>query len=130
MARPQPSDLSAEQVLQGAFDDAIGSLRVVADLSSDIETVPNKFSITDHSVHLGVNSVKILDANLNRSFLFIQNTSRNPIWLDFNQHASAGFPSMQLNAGAILIMESNSITIDSIYAIANTTNVPLVVKEG
>ncbi len=99
-------------------------------VEGSIQALPNRFSITDYSQNISTSSVKILDSNLIRSFLFIQNSSKYKIWLEFNQNAQAGFPSMQLNANQILFMESSSITTDSIYAIGEVANQPLIIKEG
>lgn len=95
-----------------------------------IQANPNRFSISDFSQLISTTSIQILSSNVNRSFLFIQNSSKNKVWLDFNQNASQGFPSMQLLPGQILFMESTSITIDSIFAISEAINVPLIIKEG
>lgn len=126
--------LDANQVIKRVFDDVTGRLRVqtLLDIPDDltVEATPTRFVINDYSDHIGTESVQILPANSIRSFLFIQNSSKNKIWLDFDQSASAGFPSMQLNSNQILFMESSSITTSSIHAISEIENTPLVVKEG
>lgn len=124
--------LDANQVLKQVFVGATNSLRTTATFDGNlaVQTTPNRFPILDYSQHIPTSSIKILEMNPLRNFLFIQNSSNKKIWLDFNQDAAAGFPSMQLNSNQILFMESSSITIDSIYAIAEENNSPLIIKEG
>lgn len=129
------SELDQQQILQNCYDKETKRLRVLSDLeivseNLEIPISPNKFSVSDFSQYIGTTSTQILGVNPNRSFLCIQNSSNKKVWIEFNSPAVVGFPSMVLNPNQTLFQESMSIMVDSIYAISDSENVPLIIKEG
>jgi hypothetical protein len=118
------SQLDFQQILQTIFDPASGRIGT----NSTVET--HKFTIKDKSRLVTTENQLVLDENEERHYLLIQNAGKKRIWINFDEPATPGFPSVLLPAQATLIYEDNNLYVGSVNAIGDDDNIPLIIKEG
>ena len=93
--------------------------------SATVQAVNHSTTIT-----LGGTAQDLMDANIGRRYLFIQNISTGDLWINFGVTAVADQPSIKIPAGASFVMEGTVVFGDLISIIGATTGQKFVAKEG
>ncbi len=88
--------------------------------------------LTDRSGQIGVGSVaqSVMDANVNRKYMFIENVSDADLWINFNTDANEDQPSLKIVASGSFVMESTFISTDSVSIIGAMVSQSYTAKEA
>lgn len=110
-------------ILADAWDDTLNALRIA----------PQQGSFTDHSstITAGGSSQEVMTDNVHRRYLFVQNVSSGRLWVNFAGTAAVqGQPSILLEPGDSLVMESSFVVVDDVTIIGATTGQAFTAKEA
>lgn len=96
-----------------------------------ISAVPADVALTDGSgtITTGGTSQQIFAANSTRNYLFVQNLSSADEYINFGSAATTGAGSIKLISGASFVMESNTITNQTVNIIGATTGQSFTAKQ-
>lgn len=103
MAIPRPSDLDANQCIQGAYDDATGRLRVDAELTASIIAPPG----LEVSISAIDDNIAIRNSNNNNELLINPDGSINVNTSVTISSVDQGAPNTDANAWPVKLVESS-----------------------
>lgn len=127
----------AGQVMQ-CDPNATGSTmypNVVCDSSGKLvttsTTAPSSGTTTSRSgsITTGGSNQTLASTNLNRKYIFIQNTSSGNLYVNFTNAATTTGNSITLVPNASFVMENGFVTTEAIQIIGATTGQTFVAKE-